>query len=241
VTSKKLSHRCVAKRLLHRLDTAMETACDRLGLITPASIASWMNRIDEDGPDALLQLPVPVNEFLALVAFIVQRLKTFCAAMGRLNIAKRLATTCSGNAWTLRSGKWKAAWSMHGRERLPATGKESLHRDHAACGLRVFLSGAHDVDLVLSWWEIDEAKFLTAASHQIRHDFRRGFRVVQIDGLFVDAVQKYGSGAAVLAASGEPTHGFPEEGELYTGALCDCRVMGELITESASAIEARLP
>ena len=43
--------------------------------LTPATIASWMKRIDEQGPDALLQLREPVNKFPDFVRYIVQRLK----------------------------------------------------------------------------------------------------------------------------------------------------------------------
>ena len=32
-------------------------------LVTPATVASWMKRIDEEGPNALVQLPQPVNKF----------------------------------------------------------------------------------------------------------------------------------------------------------------------------------
>ena len=45
-------------------------------LVTPATIASWVKRIDDQGPDALLQLREPVNKFPDFVRDIVQRLKT---------------------------------------------------------------------------------------------------------------------------------------------------------------------
>jgi predicted RNA polymerase sigma factor len=45
-------------------------------LVTAATIASWMGRVDEQGPAALVQLPEPVNKFPAFVRYLVQRLKT---------------------------------------------------------------------------------------------------------------------------------------------------------------------
>ena len=60
-------------------------------LVTAATIASWMKRLDEDGPDALVQLPQPVNKFPEFVRYIVQRLKTLCPAMGKVKIAQTLA------------------------------------------------------------------------------------------------------------------------------------------------------
>ena len=59
-------------------------------LITSATIASWMKRIDEQGPDALLQLREPVNKLPDFVRYIVQRLKTLNPTMGKIKIAETL-------------------------------------------------------------------------------------------------------------------------------------------------------
>jgi transcriptional regulator with XRE-family HTH domain len=59
-------------------------------LVTPATIAAWVKRIDENGPDALLQLREPVNKFPDLVRYIVQRLKTLSPSMGKLKITETL-------------------------------------------------------------------------------------------------------------------------------------------------------
>jgi transposase-like protein len=32
--------------------------------ITPLTIHNWMQRLDDDGPDALVQIPEPVNRFI---------------------------------------------------------------------------------------------------------------------------------------------------------------------------------
>ena len=58
--------------------------------VTPATIAAWVKRIDENGPDALLQLSEPVNKFPDFVRYIVQRLKTLSPSMGKLKIAETL-------------------------------------------------------------------------------------------------------------------------------------------------------
>jgi hypothetical protein len=49
-------------------------------LITTATVASWMGRLDEDGPKALVQIREPVNKFPDLVAYMVKRLKVLCCA-----------------------------------------------------------------------------------------------------------------------------------------------------------------
>ena len=59
-------------------------------LVTPATVTSWLKRIDEDGPDALLQLREPVNKFPDFVRYIVQRLKTLSPSMGKVKIAETL-------------------------------------------------------------------------------------------------------------------------------------------------------
>lgn len=59
-------------------------------LITAATIASWMKRLDEAGPDALVQLHEPVNKFPDFVRYAVQRLKTLCPTMGKVKMAQTL-------------------------------------------------------------------------------------------------------------------------------------------------------
>ena len=63
----------------------------RVFQVTPATIASWMKRVDEDGPDALVQMNSPVNRFPEFVRHAVQRLKTLCPSMGKVKIAQTLA------------------------------------------------------------------------------------------------------------------------------------------------------
>jgi len=60
-------------------------------LVKPATIASWLKRIDEESDDALLQLQEPVNKFPDFVRYIVQRLKTLCPSLGKRKIAQILA------------------------------------------------------------------------------------------------------------------------------------------------------
>ena len=60
-------------------------------MVTPATVASWTRRIDEDGANALVQLPEPVNKFPDFVRYIVRRLKTLCPSMGKVKIAQVLA------------------------------------------------------------------------------------------------------------------------------------------------------
>jgi hypothetical protein len=60
-------------------------------LVTSATIASWMKRLDEDGPHALVQVPQPVNRFPDFVCYVVQQLKTLCPTLGKALIAKILS------------------------------------------------------------------------------------------------------------------------------------------------------
>ena len=60
-------------------------------LLSPATIASWGTRLEEEGPNALVQLPQPVNRFPDLVGQVVRRLKLLCPAMGKKRIARTLA------------------------------------------------------------------------------------------------------------------------------------------------------
>jgi len=68
----------------------LEQAADTF-LLTAPTIASWIKRVDEEGPDALVQMHVPVNRFPDFVRDVVQRLKTLCSSMGKVKIAEILA------------------------------------------------------------------------------------------------------------------------------------------------------
>ena len=59
-------------------------------LVTAATIASWKKRLDEQGPDALVQVREPVNKFSDFVRYAVQRLKTLCPTLGKVKIAQML-------------------------------------------------------------------------------------------------------------------------------------------------------
>lgn len=63
----------------------------RAFLVTAATIAAWLRRVDETDPDALVQLPQPVNRFPDFARHAVQRLRTLCPSMGKVKIAQTLA------------------------------------------------------------------------------------------------------------------------------------------------------
>jgi len=63
----------------------------RAFLLTPPTIAEWTHRIDEAGPQALVQLRRPVNRFPDFVRLLVRRLKALCPRMGKVRIAQVLA------------------------------------------------------------------------------------------------------------------------------------------------------
>src|SRR5438093_11144389 len=63
----------------------------RTFLVTPLTIASWMGRLDEEGPDALVRLSEPVNRFPDFVAYLVKRLKILFPTLGKVKTAQILA------------------------------------------------------------------------------------------------------------------------------------------------------
>ena len=60
-------------------------------LVTTETIVSWLRRVDEQGPKALVQLAEPVNKFPDFLRAMVQRLKTLCPTLGKVKIAQILA------------------------------------------------------------------------------------------------------------------------------------------------------
>jgi hypothetical protein len=69
--------------------TLAQTA--RIFLVSPLTVASWMGRIEEEGPDALVRLPEPVNRFPDFVSYLVKRLKILCPTFGKVKTAQILA------------------------------------------------------------------------------------------------------------------------------------------------------
>ncbi|MHC5058752.1 MAG: DDE-type integrase/transposase/recombinase, partial [Planctomycetota bacterium] len=65
---------------------SLEQTAERM-LVTPSTVASWMDRLDEEGPRALVQTQEPVNKYPDFVTYVVQRLKVLCPTMGKARIA----------------------------------------------------------------------------------------------------------------------------------------------------------
>ena len=59
--------------------------------VTAPTISSWNRRLEDEGPDALVQLREPVNRFPDFVRYVVQQIKTLCPAMGKRMLAQTLA------------------------------------------------------------------------------------------------------------------------------------------------------
>jgi hypothetical protein len=68
----------------------LELRTARRLLVTPATVCSWMERLDEEGPRAIVQTRQPVNKFPDFVTYIVRRLKVLCPSMGKAKIAQVL-------------------------------------------------------------------------------------------------------------------------------------------------------
>ena len=60
-------------------------------LLSPQTIANWMKRLDDDGPDALVRTPEPVNRFPDFVREAVRQLAATSPQMGRQRVADTLA------------------------------------------------------------------------------------------------------------------------------------------------------
>lgn len=59
--------------------------------LASATVAAWTRRLDEDGPEALVQTREPVNRFPELVGEVVRALKATLPTMGKVRIAQVLA------------------------------------------------------------------------------------------------------------------------------------------------------
>jgi len=68
---------------------SVEQTAERM-LVTQTTVTAWMGRLDEKGPNALIQTSEPVNKYPLFVSYIVRRLKVLCPAMGKARIARVL-------------------------------------------------------------------------------------------------------------------------------------------------------
>ncbi len=68
---------------------SLEQTAQRM-LVTPATVSSWMDRLDERGPRALVQTAEPVNKYPDFVADLIRRLNVLCPTMGKARIANVL-------------------------------------------------------------------------------------------------------------------------------------------------------
>ena len=60
-------------------------------MLSALTISDWMKRLDEQGPEGLVQTRQPVNKFPDFVGYAVKRLKTLCPTLGKEKIAETLA------------------------------------------------------------------------------------------------------------------------------------------------------
>jgi putative transposase len=60
-------------------------------VLAAQTVANWMRRIDERGPEALLQTPAPVNRFPEFVTTLVKKLHAAAPGMGRRKVAEVFA------------------------------------------------------------------------------------------------------------------------------------------------------
>ena len=65
--------------------------CARIFQIAAATIAAWTRRLDEDGEEALLALPVPVNKLPECYTVVVEQLRALLPTMGKCRIAQLLS------------------------------------------------------------------------------------------------------------------------------------------------------
>jgi transposase InsO family protein len=79
----------------------------RAFLVTTDTVRTWMRRLDEQGPDALVRTLEPVNKFPDFVASLLQRLKATCPAMGRRRAVNELARAGLHLSVTTVLRKWR--------------------------------------------------------------------------------------------------------------------------------------
>jgi len=127
--------------------------------VTAPTIASWTKRLDDDGPGALVQLPVPVNKLPEFVTAIVQRLRALCPLLGKVRIAQMLAraglhVSASTVGRALRkppSGDLSPTSTEKRRQQPPASAEPAPKRESAEPGPKRVVTARHPHHV----WHID--------------------------------------------------------------------------------------
>jgi transposase InsO family protein len=60
-------------------------------LLAPSTVTGWLRRLERDGEDALVRVPVPVNRFPDYVGYLVREIALVFPALGRRKISEFLA------------------------------------------------------------------------------------------------------------------------------------------------------
>jgi hypothetical protein len=101
--------------------------------LTTPTIASWMKRLDEEGPQALLQTQTPVNKFPDFVRVLVQRLHLLCPRLGKVRRPKSWpARACTG-----QQAPSVACVETHRRRHRTVLPKPSRRPDGSARDIRI--------------------------------------------------------------------------------------------------------
>jgi putative transposase len=103
-------------------------------LVTPLTVASWTQRLDDEGPDALVQVREPVNRFPELVGYLVRRLRVLCPRMGSRRIARVFARAGLHLGATTVRRELKPAPKPKPESRRPSTARlvTAKHPNHVA-------------------------------------------------------------------------------------------------------------
>jgi len=116
--------------------------------VTPATIASWMERLDEQGPDALVQTRSPVNRYPDFVSLVVRNLHDVATSFGKRRLANVLGR-CG-----LRLAATTVKRMLRTASRKPRPRRLTAHR--ATTGRVVTSKHPHHI------WNIDLTTFATA-------------------------------------------------------------------------------
>src|SRR6516164_60586 len=94
-------------------------------LVCSKTIASWMTRLEESGPQTLVQLRTPVNKFPEFIGYAVKRLQALCPTLGKQKLAQILARAgLHLSATTIGRLRQEKPWSSPaGRQEARASGR----------------------------------------------------------------------------------------------------------------------
>ncbi|TDI33603.1 MAG: transposase [Acidobacteria bacterium] len=187
-------------------------------LITPATVAAWTGRLDEEGPTALVQMREPVNRFPDFVVYLVRRLKTRAPPWGRC----ASPSSWPGQDSTWARPQWRGCWRLppgQGQPSLTCTIEQSVRLAPTRSGMWILSFVPTAAGFWVPWlpWALPQRwPFCWWVGIIVDHFSRRIMGVAVFTQNPTSVAVRQMLGRAIRNAGCAPSHLITDQGTQFT-------------------------